>query len=85
MHAFPSLHDVPFGFAGLLHSPVEGLHVPALWHWSDAVHTTGFEPVHAPDWHVSVCVHASPSLHGVPFGCAGSLQCPVTVSHAPAL
>jgi hypothetical protein len=29
LHALPSVHDVPSGFAGLLHSPVCGLHVPA--------------------------------------------------------
>ena len=39
-----------------------GSHVPATWHWSCAVHVTGFVPVHVPDWHASVCVHAFPSL-----------------------
>ena len=28
----PSLHVVPFGFAGLEQTPVVGLHVPASWH-----------------------------------------------------
>jgi hypothetical protein len=31
----------PFGFVGLLHTPVCGLQTPAEWHWSDAVHTFG--------------------------------------------
>jgi len=34
---------------------------------SEAVHVTGFEPVHVPLWHVSVCVQALPSLQAVPF------------------
>ncbi|PYM17130.1 MAG: hypothetical protein DMD81_10205 [Candidatus Rokuibacteriota bacterium] len=29
-------------FAGFEHTPVAGLQVPARWHWSDAVQTTGF-------------------------------------------
>jgi len=32
VHPFPSLHVVPFGFAGLEQTPVDGLHVPASWH-----------------------------------------------------
>ena len=56
--------------AGLEQVPVAGLHVPASWHWSLAVQTTGFEPVHVPLWQVSVCVQALPSLQVVPFGFA---------------
>jgi hypothetical protein len=48
VQAFPSLHDVPFGAAGFEQSPVAGLHVPATWHASLAVHVTGFDPTHAP-------------------------------------
>jgi hypothetical protein len=33
---------------GLEHVPVDGLHVPAAWHWSSAVHVTGFDPEHTP-------------------------------------
>jgi hypothetical protein len=33
---------------GLEHAPVLGLHVPTLWHWSSAVHTTELLPVHVP-------------------------------------
>src|SRR5258705_134466 len=68
VHAFPSLHAVPFAFHGFEQIPVAGLHVPTLWQPSLAVHTTGFVPVQLPDWQVSVCVHAFPSLHAVPFG-----------------
>ena len=84
VHALPSLHDVPFGSAGLEHCPVEVLHVPVAWHWSDALHTTGLPPVQTPDWQVSVCVHALPSLHDVPFGALGFEHCPVVVSQVPA-
>ena len=44
----PSLHSVPFAAAGLEQVPVAGAHVPATWHWSLAVHTTGLEPRHVP-------------------------------------
>jgi hypothetical protein len=48
VQALPSLHDVPSASAGVVHAPVAGLHVPAAWHWSDAAHVIGFEPVHEP-------------------------------------
>jgi hypothetical protein len=48
------------------------------------VQTTGFDPVQAPAWHVSVCVHALPSLHDVPSAFAGFTQAPVAWSHVPA-
>jgi hypothetical protein len=32
VQALPSLHEVPFVFAGLLHTPLDELHVPAEWH-----------------------------------------------------
>jgi hypothetical protein len=49
VHKFASLHAVPFAFAGFEHKPLAGAHVPARWHWSLAVQTTGFVPTHAPD------------------------------------
>jgi len=49
VQALPSLHKKPpILFVAAEQTPVPGLHVPALWHWS-AVQTTGFEPVHTPD------------------------------------
>ena len=51
---------------GSEHVPVDGSHVPASWHWSLAVQTTGFEPAQVPDWQASAWVQALPSLHGVP-------------------
>ena len=71
MHAFPSLHDVPLVAAGFEQTPVDVLHVPALWHWSLAVQTTGFAPVQVPLEHVSVCVQALPSSQAVPLLTAG--------------
>ena len=72
----PSLHGTLFAFAGLEHAPVAGLQVPATWHWSDAVQTTGLAPVQTPAWHVSAWVHALPSLQLVPFA---TLENAVTV------
>jgi hypothetical protein len=83
VHGLPSLQLVPSGFAGLLHVPVAGLHVPAVWHWSAAAQTTGLLPVHAPAWQLSVCVHAFPSLQAVPSFFAGFVQRPVLGVHAP--
>jgi hypothetical protein len=68
VHASPSWHAVPSETVGFEHMPVVGSQVPAVWHESLAAHTTGFEPVQTPAWHVSVCVHALPSLHAVPSG-----------------
>ena len=48
------------------------------------VQVTGLRPVHAPAWHVSVCVHALPSLHAVPFVAAGFEHAPVAGLHVPA-
>jgi len=84
VHALPSLHDVPFAATGLLHAPVAVLHVPATWHASLAAHVTGLPPVHVPAWHVSLCVHAFPSLHDVPFAATGFEHAPVAVLHVPA-
>jgi len=63
----PSLQLTPLLLAGFEQTPVLLLHVPALWHWSDAVHVTGLAPVHTPDWQVSLWVQALPSLQLVPF------------------
>ena len=75
---------VPSAAAGFVHCPVVGLHVPATWHVSDAVHTTGFVPMQTPAWQLSVRVHAFPSLHVVPFAAAGFVHTPVAGLHVPA-
>jgi hypothetical protein len=42
------------------------------------------DPVHVPAWHVSVWVHALPSLHAVPSGAFGFEHAPVVGSQVPA-
>jgi hypothetical protein len=42
------LQFVPLFALGFEQTPVPVLHTPATWHWSLAVHTTGFDPVHTP-------------------------------------
>src|SRR5689334_21575557 len=79
-----SLQAVPSSLAGSDHTTVALSHVPASWHWSSALHTTGLSPVHTPVWQVSTCVHASLSLHGVLSSLAGSEHTPVALSHVPA-
>ena len=84
MQALPSLQELPLGLAGLEQVPVAGLQVPASWHWSEAEQVTGFEPVQAPAWQVSVCVQALPSLQELPSALAGLEQRPVAESQVPA-
>jgi hypothetical protein len=84
VQASPSLQAVPFAAFGFVHTPVPGLQTPATWHWSLAVQTTGFEPLQAPDWQVSVWVHASPSLQAVPFAAFGFVHTPVPGLQTPA-
>jgi hypothetical protein len=83
VHRFPSLQPVPSSLLGFEHEPVDELHVPAVWHESEAVHTTGLLPVHAPPWQLSVCVQALPSLQEVPLVAAGFEQAPVEELHVP--
>ena len=80
----PSLQAVPSAAFGLEHWPVEALQVPAAWHWSDAVHVTGFVPAHTPLSHESVWVQALASLQLVPSLAAGFEHCPVELLHVPA-
>ena len=84
VQAFPSLHVVPFEAVGFEQVPLLGLHVPATWHWSLAVHVTGLEPVQVPFWQASLWVHALPSLQVVPFEAVGFEQVPLLGSHVPA-
>jgi hypothetical protein len=84
VQALPSLHAVPFAALGFEHAPVVGSHVPAVWHWSLAVHVTGLDPMQTPLEHVSTCVHALPSLHVVPSAAAGLEHVPALGSQVPA-
>src|SRR2546422_1373308 len=56
-----------------------------MWHWSEAVQTTGLLPVHTPLWQVSVCVQALPSLQVLPLAFAGFEHVPVAGSQVPAV
>ena len=68
VQAIVSLHAVPFGAVGLVHCPLEGLHVPATWHGSSAVQVTELVPWQAPAWQLPPPKHGLPGLHVVPFG-----------------
>jgi hypothetical protein len=78
------LQFVPFIAFGFEQTPVAGLHVPATWHASCAVQTTGFAPVQTPLTQDDDPVHASLSLQFVPFIAFGFEHTPVTGSHTPA-
>jgi hypothetical protein len=65
------LQNVPSGAVGLEHWPVLGSQLPATWHWSDAVQTTGLLPVQVPLWHVSTAKQRFPVLQAAPLGFAG--------------
>jgi hypothetical protein len=84
VEALPSSHVAPSAFAGLEQTPVPVAHTPARWHESLGVQMTGLEPVHDPVWHVSLCVHAFPSSHTVPFAAFGFEHVPVAGLHVPA-
>jgi hypothetical protein len=77
-------HPVAAGHAPVVyeHVPLALLHVPVPWH-PPALHTTGFEPVHTPLTHVSVCVHGLLSSHAM-LPAAGLVQTPVLALHVPA-
>src|SRR5207253_2262216 len=74
-----------FGAGGLVQMPDAGMQIPAAWHWSLAVHTTGFVPTQLPDWQVSVRVQALPSLQPVLFGACGLVQVAEEGSEVPAV
>src|SRR5206468_7767873 len=71
VHALASLQLVPLGLAGLLQAPDAGSQVPAVWHWSAAVHTTGFAPTQAPARSEARRVGALATSQRVPLGLAG--------------
>src|SRR5205814_930567 len=83
VQALPSSHGAPSSLAGLLQMPDAGLQAPTAWHWSAAVHTTGFAPTQMPASQASVCVQALPSSHGAPSSLAGLLQMPDAGLQAP--
>src|SRR6266403_992324 len=84
VQGLPSSHDVPSAFVGFEQAPVAGLHVPASWHWSCALHVADVPDVQAPAWHVSPTVHRLPSSHAAPLVLAGFEQERVVGSQVPA-
>src|SRR5437867_86357 len=77
-----SLHGAPSALMGLEHIPVVGSHVPASWHGSEGVQTTGV-PAQEPFVQRSDCVHGSLSLHAAPLALGGLEQAPVVGSQVP--
>src|SRR5262249_60228228 len=71
VHALPSVQVVPLGLFGLEQTPVVVSQVPAEWHWSRAVQTTGLAPTQAPAWQAAVGVDALRSGQGGPLVCVG--------------
>src|SRR5262249_44279862 len=61
--ALPSLQVEPSALLGLEQVPVAVLQVPAVWHWSLAVQTTGVAPTQRPARQASVW---EPGLASVP-------------------
>jgi hypothetical protein len=47
VQVLPSLQAEPSALVGFEH-PVAGSHVPATWHWSEAVQVTSLLPVQTP-------------------------------------
>src|SRR2546425_54302 len=48
VQASPSEQALPSAWFGLEHVPLAGSQIPATWHWSSAVQTTGFAPPQTP-------------------------------------
>src|SRR5438876_1643282 len=84
VHALPSLQAVPLAAFGFEQTPVDVLQVPATWHWSEAVQTTGFDPVQVPFWQVSGSVEAMPALQSAALAACGLAQTPIDVLQVPA-
>ena len=80
VHALPSSHAVPFALIG---QPVEGEHVPAVWHASP-VHVTAVPPPQTPVVQVVLFVHAFASSHVVPFALFEGVGQPVAGTQVPA-
>src|SRR5438552_1279872 len=84
VQALPSLQLVPLAAVGLEHLPVAGSQVPATWHWSKAVQTTGLDPTQLPFWQLSLCLLAWPSLQLVLLASPARRSSDLAGSHVPA-
>ena len=78
------MHAVPSVAGGLEHAPLVGSQVPTAWHWSLAVHVTGFEPVHTPSAHAYAWLHGFVPVHAVPSPTVGFEHAPLLGLHVPA-
>src|SRR5438132_787923 len=66
LHTLPSLHGVPFATAACWH-PASGSQLSVVQGLL-SLQLSAVPARHTPAWHVSAPLHASPSLHDVPFG-----------------
>jgi hypothetical protein len=82
VHMLPSSQGVPLSFCGLVHVPVVGLQVPAVWHWLGVGQVTGLPPVQMVPMQTSVRVQRLPSLQARPLRAA---QVPSVAAPAPRL
>jgi hypothetical protein len=71
------VHEVPSLTVGFEHVPLVGSHVPTPWHWSLAVHVTGFEPVHTPAAQAYAWSQRLDPVHEVPSLTVGFEQTPL--------
>jgi hypothetical protein len=80
-----SLQGAPSFAGGSLHPPVAGLQVPAAWHSSYGVHTTGDVVwMHEPEMQIDLPLHQFPSsLQISPEFATGFEQLPVEGSQTP--
>jgi hypothetical protein len=83
VHALLSSHVVPSALFGFEHVPLAGSQVPTSWHWSEALHTTGFDPAQTPAWQVFVWRHLFVPVQTAPSALAGLEHVPLAGSQAP--
>ena len=83
LHVAAPWHPLAAGHAPAAyeHVPVVVLHLPVPWQ-PPPLHTMGFDPVHTPLTHVSVCVHGLPSSQAM-LPATGFEQTPVAGLQVP--
>src|SRR2546425_987083 len=85
VQALLSLHVLPFAWFGFEHTPVDGSHVPATWHWSSAVQVMlFFLMIRRPPRSTPFPFTTFFRSHVLPFAWFGFEHAPVVVSHVPA-
>jgi hypothetical protein len=84
VQALLSSQVVSLALLGFEQTPLPGLQIPALWHWSSALQVTvELGDPQFPLWHVSPLVQALPSLHAMPLSLSGSEHSPLWGSQVP--